>query len=231
MKHLLWLACLLPVSAYSQVFTEEFCEANPTNGICFGFNLDRARLDANEAMLADHEARIIELEAKVPLPAAKLIASDILGAEFAVFAEANGTDDTLGSFTGYIHQSDGTFAAVSINENYGGLWPTGNIVYSGANCTGTAYYVAAWTWREVGNHEGAIVINSQAGFDGVPYTFTPGPLITTTVASKVLPGHPISAPVCSNYTAVSRADLRLAIAVEGLPDISGPSAAALELLP
>lgn len=231
MKNLLWLVCLLPMAAHSQVFTVEFCDANPTNGICVGFNLDRARLDANEAQLADHEARIIVLEAKVPVPAAKLIASDFLGAEFSLFAEANGTGDTVESFTGYILQSDGIYAGVGINENYGGLWSTGNIQYSGTNCTGTKYYIAAWTWREVGNHEGAIVINSQAGFDGVPYTFEPGPLLTATVASKSVPGHPISSPVCSNFTAFSRSDLRLAVAVEGLPDITGPSELELEMLP
>lgn len=236
MKHTLWLAFLLPSIAFPQggPFTEEFCDANPADAICVGFNSDRDEIDANEAILADHEVRITDLESLHAGPfIAKLGAVDSVGTFFNSFIVAsNGTGDILSGFTVYLDQPDGTIAAVGISSAYGGHWPTGNIRYSGTGCTGTAYYIAAWTLTAFGGDEGSIVISASVGFDGVPYTFTIGPLFSATVASNVVPGHPISAPVCNDFSPFVQTGLRFAIPVQGLPAVViPPSVATIQLGP
>lgn len=59
MKHLIWLAILLPLFAQANPYTEAYCVANPADDICIGFNLDRDRLDEledqDEAVLSQNE--------------------------------------------------------------------------------------------------------------------------------------------------------------------------------
>lgn len=236
MKHILWLALLLPSIAFSQggPFTEEFCNANPADAICVGFNIDRADVDANEAILADHETRITDLESLHAGPfVAKLGATDAVGTVFNSFIVANnGTGNILSNFTVFLSQPDGTLAAVGISNSNGGHWGTGNIRYSGTDCTGIAYFTAAWTFSELGGDEGSIVINASVGFDGVPYTFSIGPLFSALVASNAVPGHPTSAPVCNNFSPTMKTGLRLAIPVQGLPAVVvPPSVATIQLSP
>lgn len=226
MKHTLWLALLLPITAFSAPFTEEFCDANPSNEICVGFNADRADIDAIEVAIADHEVRITDLEASHPIEpfVARLTALDSVGTVFNSFIVAsNGTGDTLLGFAIHLEQPDGTVVAVGFSSAYdGGHWPTGNINYSGTGCTGTAYYIAAWTFSAFGGDEGSILISAQAGFDGIPYTFAIGPLFSATVASRAVSGHPISAPVCDDFSPFVQTGLRLAIPVQGLPAVVVP---------
>ena len=56
MKKLIWLAFLLPLNAFANPFTVNFCLANPNDDTCIGFNLDRDRLDALQQQI-DQEAQ------------------------------------------------------------------------------------------------------------------------------------------------------------------------------
>ncbi len=234
MKHILWLALLLPSIAFPGPFTKAFCDANPSDGICVGFNLDRAEVDANEAAIADHEVRIVTLEDAPEPPVepfvARLGAADSVGTVFNSFIQASGPEDVKTDFTIFVRQPDGTFATVGIEASKGGHWGTGNLRYSGSGCTGTAYYIAAWSFSSLGGDEGSIVISAQVGFDGIPYAFSIGPLFSATVASKSVPGHPITAPVCSDFSPFVQTGLRFAIPVQGLPAVvMPPSVAAIQL--
>lgn len=235
MKPILWLALLLPSIAFSQAgpFTEEFCNTNPNDGICVGFNADREDIDANEAILADHEARITDLENVPDGPfVAKLSAVDSVGTLFNSFVVANGTGNIVSDFIVRLEQPDGTFAAVGIESSKGGHWGTGSIRYSGSGCTGTAYYIAAWSFNVSGGDEGSILITAQAGFDGILYTFAIGPLFSATIASRSISGHPITAPVCDDFSPFVQTGLRLAIPVQGLPAVVvPPSVATIQLGP
>lgn len=62
MKHLIWLAFLLPIVANANPYTVQFCIDNPTNDICVGFNLDRARLDLIESEQSQQNSRLDALE-------------------------------------------------------------------------------------------------------------------------------------------------------------------------
>lgn len=239
MKHTLWLAFLLPITAFAhhpshEDYTEAQCIADPTDPICVGFVIDRAEIDSNDNELADHEARITDLENVPEGPfVARLGAADSVGTLFNSFiVTSNGTGNIVSDFIVYLEQTDGTLAAVVISDSHGGHWSTGNIRYSGTGCTGTAYYIAAWTFSALSDDEGSIVINASVGFDGIPYTFSIGPLFSATVASNVVSGHPVSAPVCNNFSPFVQTGVRFAIPVQGLPAIVlPPSVATVQLSP
>ncbi len=63
MKKLIWLVFLLPLTAFANPFTEEFCLEKPEDDICIGLNLDRTRLDALPIQSDALQARIDALEA------------------------------------------------------------------------------------------------------------------------------------------------------------------------
>ena len=104
MKKLLWLALLLPMSAWANPYTVEYCEANPTNDICVGFNLDRDRLDTLEAMAGSGGDEI------GPMPA------DCLGATWPLIVDGTTVSSVY---------PDGKYIMEPANDT---RWPLRNLV-------------------------------------------------------------------------------------------------------
>ena len=67
MKNLKWLAFLLPLNAFANPFTVEFCLEKPDDDICIGLNVDRDRLDTLEAeqVVQDDRLDVVEGEQEV----------------------------------------------------------------------------------------------------------------------------------------------------------------------